>query len=146
MEDPMVDGVMDERRDARRRLSEGQGIRVERRSGEERRDEERRLKAEETEPERRQGPERRERQRRVGYDRRAILDRRRSTPAAYSRMEANQIRKMLEDPAHDLECPRCGGELTSSPVSRRGSLTRVWEIHCVPCHRILIMRDVAPPE
>jgi hypothetical protein len=142
----MVDGVIDGRSGARRRLSEGEGIRVERRSGEERRHEERRLKAEETEPERRSGRERRERERRAGYDRRVFLDRRRATPAAYSSMEANQIRKMLADPEHDLECPRCGGELASSPVSRRGSLTRIWEIHCVPCHRILIMREVVPPE
>jgi hypothetical protein len=142
----MVDGVTDKRRGKHRRLAEGEGIRVERRSGEERRDDERRQKAKKTKPERRSGKERREKERRIGVDRRAILDRRRATPVAYSRAEAVEIRDMLKDPDTVLQCPRCGGGLTSSPVSRRGSLTRVWEIHCVPCHRILILRDLAPPD
>ncbi len=141
----MVEGVTEDHRGKRRRRAGGEGFRVERRSGEERRGEERRQKAKETKPERRSGRERREKERRIGADRRVFLDRRRATPAAYSRPEAVQIREMLQDPDTVLQCPRCGGDLTSSPVARRGSLTRVWEIHCVPCHRILILRDLAPP-
>lgn len=105
-----------------------------RRSGMDRRATERRLTDGPVGSERRSGSDRRGAQRRNG------TERRRHTPAAFSREEAGLIRAAASEQS-DVECPRCRGRLIlRPPVST--SEGAIWQVRCETCHRCIMIKNL----
>jgi hypothetical protein len=56
--------------------------------------------------------------------------------------EAAQIRKLFMGDAGELDCPRCGNELTiGQPIAAPGRRTAAWQIRCDHCRRRLVLRN-----
>jgi len=112
-----------------------------RRSGRDRRADDRRSRLSAVETDRRSGTDRRGRDRRAGTDRRRTPDRRRETPAAFSREEAGAILHLARTPGVRLDCPRCRGRLLLRPPV--GSLPEsIWQVRCLTCHRCVMIKNL----
>jgi|GEM_PF-3030207 len=63
-------------------------------------------------------------------------------PTPFSGEETERIRAAIREDAPALQCPRCGGSLTSdTPRSGRCSHIEVWELHCEACCSYLLVED-----
>lgn len=65
-----------------------------------------------------------------------------NTPHPYSPADEARIRQDILTNGRRPTCPLCGKTLTSDmPRGGRCSHQECWELHCVHCHRSIIVED-----
>jgi len=64
------------------------------------------------------------------------------TPVTFSRVESDEIRRLVTTADEPLVCPRCGADLLVRMPEGR-TARAIWEIRCTPCHRSAFVTEVA---
>ena len=62
-------------------------------------------------------------------------------PVTYAEAEAEAIRQSILTEGASLDCPLCGQRLVAGGRAGRVSHVEMWELHCEPCRRFIVVED-----